>query len=344
MRFSRLFDFGAAAGLSLALAPGALAQDWQVRSSVERGWSIGTVSHPSDALWLQCAAFDPNAPGADPFYGEGINTTPYGLTIGVADKLAARYWDGAGEPALDGVTLQVLGGLYPLPKLYLNELSSSDWESVVSLGSQVVLAFAQGENMVLRGPDRGPMTRLPGAGITDALAEVIRFCDAAWQGLGAPLPPSVEDLVGAVRAARPAPQRPAELASAPSLPLPQTIPPVIQSYLSRKCEGGWRIGAAENFSGSDIDGDGQVDILANWAGITCEGTQRGLAFCGAANCQIDLFLSTRGYANPEELLGSNARFVTDNRGRVAILRAGTASLCPDTSCDKPLYWNGASLQ
>ncbi|MEO0865987.1 MAG: hypothetical protein AAFY39_15690, partial [Pseudomonadota bacterium] len=67
------------------------------------------------------------------------------------------------------------------------------------------------------------------------------------------------------------------------------------------------------------------------------------AFCGAANCRIDVFLSSRGYANPEELLAITADFVQNAQGRVGVLLAGTASVCADGFCDTPFYWNGITL-
>lgn len=129
---------------------------------------------------------------------------------------------------------------------------------------------------------------------------------------------------------------------APAAVIPNSIPPAVDTHIRGQCQGDYDVDPSE-VQASDIDGDGVADYLINWMGVTCFGAVQGRAFCGAANCSIDLFVSSRGYAQPEQLLGIGADFVQDGAGRVGILLSGTPFLCADGFCDTPWYWNGTGI-
>ncbi|WP_299297159.1 hypothetical protein [uncultured Erythrobacter sp.] len=47
---------------------------------------------------------------------------------------------------------------------------------------------------------------------------------------------------------------------------------------------------------ADLDGDGQADVLFNWARVTCAkpvGAAGGAGFCGMHNCSVDIYLSSQ---------------------------------------------------
>lgn len=130
---------------------------------------------------------------------------------------------------------------------------------------------------------------------------------------------------------------------APQMPIPNAAPPAIDAHLRGLCQGDY-VGDETGVQGGDIDGDGVVDFLINWTSVQCQqGSLQGRAFCGAANCRIDLFVSTKGYVNPTELLGIAADFVQDGQGRVGVLLTGTHSICSDGACATPWYWTGTDL-
>ncbi|WP_189369216.1 hypothetical protein [Tateyamaria omphalii] len=136
---------------------------------------------------------------------------------------------------------------------------------------------------------------------------------------------------------------PIQFAPAPRLPIPNAPPAAADAHIRKLCQGPFSFVDPSALQASDIDGDGLADFLLNWTGVSCNGGVQGRAFCGAANCRIDVFLSSRGYATPEDLLGTAADFVKDASGRVGVLLAGTAFVCADGFCDTPWYWNGAEL-
>ncbi|MEL6886852.1 MAG: hypothetical protein AAFP87_20260, partial [Pseudomonadota bacterium] len=136
---------------------------------------------------------------------------------------------------------------------------------------------------------------------------------------------------------------PSGYAPAPRLPVPDAPPPAADAHIRGLCQGAFDLVDMSAVQASDIDGDARADFLLNWTGVRCNGGMKGRAFCGAANCRIDVFLSSRGYANPEELLAITADFVQNAQGRVGVLLAGTASVCADGFCDTPFYWNGITL-
>ena len=92
----------------------------------------------------------------------------------------------------------------------------------------------------------------------------------------------------------------------------------------------------------DLDGDGALDIVLDWGGVLCPGETRS-GFCGAANCQVDLFLSSRGYAMSHSVLAVGADIVTHRSGRLGLRMGGTVSVCSQIDCSVPWLWNGVDL-
>lgn len=130
---------------------------------------------------------------------------------------------------------------------------------------------------------------------------------------------------------------------APAAVIPNSIPPAIETHLAGLCRGDWAVVDDSKVQAADIDGDGIADFLLNWSGMVCADGAYGGGYCGAANCRIDVFLSSRGYADPFDLLGIGADFVQDAQGRIGVLLSGTPFVCADGFCDTPFYWNGTTL-
>ena len=83
-------------------------------------------------------------------------------------------------------------------------------------------------------------------------------------------------------------------------------------------------------------------MAVDYSGVTCPGHTIN-PYCGAANCSIDVFMSSRGYINPIGLLGIGATMVPLANGRMGLGVSGTWSLCGDNGCDQPFVWNGVDL-
>jgi hypothetical protein len=137
-------------------------------------------------------------------------------------------------------------------------------------------------------------------------------------------------------ASQPAPDA-AQTAAAPNLRQ------VLDPYVQRQCQGSFSYNI-QNLAFGDLDGDGQTDILLDWGEVRCQGPIGPRPFCGAANCSIDILLSSKNYAPGEGYLGVGVRTVALNDGRTGFLMGGTANVCATGACDIPFVWDGTKFR
>ncbi|MEM7632893.1 MAG: hypothetical protein AAF227_12925 [Pseudomonadota bacterium] len=203
---------------------------------------------------------------------------------------------------------------YRLPTITFNEL---DWVWQVDIAASDPLwsALSQARSVVLA-PGQEQAWQLPVAGLSDALSQLQSDCAAAWH------------------AAEAAPAAPAGAVSVP------------QQVINRIGQG---CGAPTPLPGTavqagDLDRDGRPDFVVDWGGFRCNGPL-ARPFCGAANCSQMVFLSSRGYVDPLDYLGTSMTIVPHRSGVLAIQITGSFSLCgpQNEKCAAPRVWDGTSF-
>jgi hypothetical protein len=359
----------AAAVLCAAMGASAGAQSWQSRINDSGAFMSGVAFVPGNTLAFSCTAPSPSGRQLiETGDHEAQRTdTPFTMIVTIGAGLLDPFVDGSdlAQPlaTLDATTF----GLPPMPW----DEFFGNWHTTLSMGDRMFVA-ARGAGSLVLDPGRGTAYSFPADGLGDALVRAMSYCITGWQLAGHSVPP---DLMPILQAA--AVQAPAEVSTpapaqtqglpaapvspawpgyapirssrlpdgyrfAPLLPLPPTPPPQGDAHLTALCQGAW-YSDPDHVQVADLDGDGREDYVLNWSGVQCQGGVTGRAYCGAANCQIDVFLSARGYADPVGLLGVAADVVLDDEGRIGLLLAGTASVCAGGFCDTPFYWDGSDL-
>lgn len=203
---------------------------------------------------------------------------------------------------------------YRLPTIAFNEIDGV-WQVDIAADDPMWSALAQARLIILA-PGQEQAWQLPVAGLSDALSVLQSDCAAAWHAAEAvPAAPT-----GAV-----------------------TVPQQVVSRISQGC------GAPTPLPGSavqagDLDRDGAPDFVVDWGGFRCNGPFPR-PFCGAANCSQMVFLSTRGYLEPLDYLGTSMTILPHREGGLALTRTGSFSLCgmQGEKCAAPLVWDGAAF-
>lgn len=318
------------------LAFPATGQTWEARASANASLLFGYAAAPGGSLGVGCTAPAPeNAPLIETGSHESHITGAFEVYISFADSLF--QW----EPPyrITGASLRVGEIAYGLPPIDLNELSGT--AIYLPMADPLIQSLATAPSLILD-PGQGTAYAYPVDGIGEALRTALGHCTGRWTELGAAVPPGLEQF--ATQTASPVGSDTSTLyPPAPAFPVPQIAPPAAEAYISGLCQGPYDITDISRVQAADIDGDGAADYLLNWDIVLCQGGLQGRAFCGAGNCSIDVFLSSRGYADPVQLLGIAADFVQDGAGRVGVLLDGTPFVCADGFCDSPWYWDGADL-
>jgi hypothetical protein len=220
---------------------------------------------------------------------------------------------------------------YRLPVVQWNEMDG-DWQVDIAMTDPMMAALRTASRMVLQ---VGSQTAwdMPTVGLGPALEQAQQFCAATWVATGFGPPPGFGQVT--------APPPPAFAAPPVSPQGVFQLPAQIQSFADKQCEGQALVASAALQAG-DLDGDSQPDVVMNWRDVTCAGQTMNM-FCGAANCSIDVFMSSRGYVNPVQMLGTSADIGVHPTGRLALSVSGTWGLCGETGCDAPWLWNGSDL-
>jgi hypothetical protein len=364
--FARMVLPGAAAALIVTGATAASAQSWQSRINDSGALMSAAAFAPDNTLAFTCTAPSPSGrPLIETGDHEAQRTdTPFTMIVTVGDGLLDPYTDDS-DLARPLVTLDATTfGLPPMPwdEFFWN------WNTTLSMSDQIFTTARSAGSLVLD-PGRGTAFQFSADGLTASLVRAMSYCITGWQLAGRAVPPDLMPILQAAASlgAGPAPiappttappppvtsawpgyapirssRLPAGYSFAPLLPLPATAPPQGDAHLTALCQGAW-YSDPDHVQVADLDGDGREDFVLNWSGVQCQGAMTGRAFCGAANCRIDVFMSSRGYASPIELLGVAADVVLDGQGRIGLLLSATAFVCDGGVCDRPFYWNGTTL-
>ncbi|MCU4654668.1 hypothetical protein N8I71_17645 [Roseibacterium sp. SDUM158016] len=344
-----------AAVLACSPATGAVAQTWQAELGDSGALISARAFAPQGSLAFLCTA--PSRGGRaliETGEHEALRTgIPYTAIVAVGDALLDPYADNsdllAARATIDATT-------FGLPPLGWDEL---DWSWHVTLPMEDALfAATLAAGRFVFDPGRGTAYEYPVDGLSIALSAAFGHCIAGWQVAGYPVPAALSPLAPMVappgHSATVVPQGspghapirgqrlPEGYVLAPLLPLPAVPPAQGDAHLSSLCQGAW-YSDPNHVQSADLDGDGLQDYVLNWSGVECHGAMTGRAFCGAANCRIDVFVSSRGYAAPQEFLGIGLDIVQDRQGRTGLLLSGTQFICSDGACDSPFFWNGAQF-
>jgi hypothetical protein len=256
---------------------------------------------------------------------------------------------------------------FGLPPMPWDEFFGN-WHTLLSMGDRMFVA-ARGAGSLVLDPGGARPTPFPADGLGDALVRAMSYCITGWQLAGHSVPPDLMPILqaAAVQApaevSTPAPAQTQGLPAAPVSPAWPGYAPIRSSPSARRIPVRAAPAAAADASAprrraSDGALPGRVvfgprpraggrsrwrrarGLRAELVGRRVSGRVMGRAYCGAANCRIDVFMSARGYATPSSLLGVAADVVLDGQGRIGLLLSATASVCAGGVCDTPFYWNG----
>lgn len=337
----------------LAFCGPAAAQEWTSNTFDTGALLHGAAIAPGGTFVLSCTAPSPQGrPLIETGDHESLRTDePYGLAISFTVDLI----DPSATEDLNLPSPQMIldGQAYPLPAMQYSDFYGV-WSGLTNLETPGILELFQATTLVVD-PGRGTAFEYPVLGLNPSLDVAFAPCVERWFDLGNPLTPRLEAYVTTgvapdQPAATPIPldnppalDLPDGLTAAPRFEIPDVAPQAAFDHIYSACEGPFDITDFSAITASDFDGDGVADYILNYTSVICNGGLTGRAFCGAANCSIDVFLSSQEYRSPAEFLGLGLDPVQDAQGRIGVLLSGTFSLCADGFCDTPFYWNGTEF-
>lgn len=298
-------------------APPVAAQTWTAGTEANGSLLFGRVAPPEPSMSFSCTAPAPeNRPLIETGSHESHRTDAFETTVGLFEPL----FEWSDPFVVDGIIVTVDETSYQLPPLELNELSGS--AIYLPMTDPFILSLFDAQSLVLD-TGQGTAYAYPVDGLADSLREAFGHCNARWMELGHPMPPALAAAMGGTPGPGVAP-----------------LPPALVQRSEGSCMTGSGTISRDDLQTADFDGDGQEDFILNHRDVTC--TQGMSGYCGAANCSIDVYLSTLGYQQPRELLGIEARIVSLADGRTGLQIAGTFSLCGETGlCPGPQVWDGS---
>ncbi len=304
------------------------AQSWIADLSDDGGYAGAIVTYPGVGMGFNCAARSiQNKPIMDTMWFESTVAPPYQFQIEVGDKLIPTDpWERS------DIVLFLDQTGYRLPTVGWNEMDGG-WQVNLSMTDASIRSLQSTSRMVLQVGTQAAW-EIPVVGLGPALEKARQFCAATWIATGYPPPPGF----GAITAAAPVAPTLAPAAQSGVFQLPSQI----QAFADKQCQGAAAIQASALQAG-DLDNDGHPDVTVNWRDVTCAG-QSFNTFCGAANCSIDVFMSSRGYVNPVQMLGTSVGIGPHRTGRLALGIGGTYGLCGETGCDTPWLWTGTDFE
>lgn len=118
------------------------------------------------------------------------------------------------------------------------------------------------------------------------------------------------------------------------------LPAVLNSEITAACSGPYTLAPSAVQTGL-IDQDNLPDTVLDWAGVSCASntggtvSSRGAGMCGAANCRIDVYLTTS--ARLSSLFGVGPTLVQDAAGR-SVLQTVSVGNCRDGALDCVFRW------
>ncbi|MEL7090971.1 MAG: hypothetical protein AAFN94_04475 [Pseudomonadota bacterium] len=282
-----------------------------------QGWTAGrhdnghSIGHFARGAGLTFVCFAPSPQGLSAFAAGAHETEPTAQgTIRLEFDPALIRVQGVAVARSD-LILWVDGTGYRLPEARYSDFYGY-WG--VALGWDDPLFAALGRaRTILLAPGQDPVTQIAAGGMAAALGAVQQGCRADWQGPAAPQGQVV------------------------------TIPRQVNDAITQGCNAPASL-PPDAIQAGDLDRDGTPDFVLDWGRIDCPG-QTLNPFCGAANCSHYVFLSSRAYARPIDLLGTSVAII-DAGGVLGLGRSGTFSLCGAQGefCARPLVWDGTRFQ
>lgn len=328
--------------LMALLATPVSAQTWQVGTLDSTSLLFGRAFAPGSTTSFSCTAPSPQGvPLIETGGHEAIRTdTPYDMVV----RFNTQLLDHMTLPAnLNGVRILLDDVPYPLPTVNYSDFYG-EWSVWMQMSDGLFPALIRAQTMVVD-PGLGTAYSYPTDGLRDAVLAAVAYCTSGWEAQGDLAPRAVATWASggaAEPALAPTPPGGVSLTPAPTFPLPDQAPQVTIDRMMAQCQGEFSVDPSA-IQSADVDGDGAPDFILNYSGVECFGGLTGRAYCGAANCQFDVFLSSRVYANPSEFLAIALDPVVDGQGRAGLLMASTLFGCADGACDTPFYWDGSQF-
>ena len=305
------------AALIVALPVAAQAQTWQGNTLDTGGLIYGSAYAPQRSLSFECNTPSPQGrPLIETGDHETLRSQPHGMHVTLSHVLVDPF---GVSPVLPAVTITLDGTGYRLPPLGWDDFYGY-WSVELPMADPIFAALQGASDLVL---DAGTGTawRYPTDGLANSLSAALAFCGAGWRQAGYPSLPGLG-------------------AAAPALPPPAaaaTLTPGIDTHIRAGCGAGYALDPRA-MALHDLDRDGVQDHVLDWAGVTCSGPI-ARPFCGAANCSIDVFLSSRP-GDVQGFLGVGYRVVTAANGAPGLQFGGTAGACQRGDCDRIFWWDG----
>lgn len=318
--------------LLLCSASAATAQTWEAALNDDGGYAYGYARAEGLPMAFACNARSvQNRPLIEVGAHEEQPTAPYHMRI--------EFWGKAiPETGVDLRADMVLWADdtgYQLPPVARDEFYGY-WFVELSMSDPIFPEFAGASRLVLAvGQDA--VWEVPMAGLSQAVEQAQQHCAATLVATGYPAPPWFGPVMAAAQ------QRAAPSSGAPTSGV-FTVPQQVIGHANRLCEGAATI-EPDALQAGDIDGDGVPDVVLDWNHIRCAPPMMARAFCGAANCSVDVFMSSKGYVGPEQMLGAVPSLVAQPDGRMGLMISGSFSMCGQNNenCARPWIWNGRHL-
>lgn len=315
--------------LSMLTAPAAIAQTWEAALNDDGGYAYGYARAEGLPMAFACTVRSiQNRPLIEVNAHEEQPTAPYTMRIEFFGKTIPE----TGVQTRADMVLWADDTGYQLPPVVRDEFFGY-WYVELSMGDPIFPEFAGAARLVLAvGQDA--VWEIPTAGLSQAVEQAQQHCAATLVATGNPAPA----WFGPVTAAR--------QAAAPATPTPGafTVPGQVIGHANRLCEGAATMEPDALLAG-DIDGDTIPDVVLDWNHIRCAPPMMARAFCGAANCSVDVFMSSKGYVDPEQMLGAAPALVSQPDGRMGLMISGSLSMCGQNgeNCARPWVWTGTQL-
>lgn len=303
----------------LACATPASAQSWQSSTTDNGSLLFGSATLDGAGISFSCTAPSPEGvPLIETGSHESHRNDPYELTVGLRDSLFE--WS---EPYVQENVVIGIGDVgYRLPPVDLNELQGS--AIYLSMTDQMIQALPGASELVLA-TGQGPVHQISTEGLDFALRTALAHCTNRWMQMGHPLPAGLREFLTGEAAP-----------AAPAAPAPgNALPPFIAQQLDLACgAAGYSFDPAQGYAEADFDGDGSPDYILSGYGLQCN---QGLnPLCGASNCSVSVYLSSRGYSDVDGWIGGGFSTGTTIDGRAGLHRFGDRSRPLET-------WNGTAF-
>lgn len=315
---------------AITLAAGPAQADWQ-QSHYDNGAIFSGSAGPEGRLFsLRCTNL--SRQGLDLVMmgsHEETQTAPGQLLVSVAPSLVPVRGI---EYERSDLIVWADGTGYRLPRVSFNEFSGDGWETRIGIADPMVLALMSASTVIV-GAAAGPHYQLDSANMGTALRETVQFCLGEYARMGAPVPPALAGFMAPAVAPTPPPHN-GEF---------QIPPQVVSQVTAQSCFGGPVSISSSAYQAGDLDGDGVPDVAVNYGDVTCP-NERQNPNCGAANCTLEVYVSSRGYQRPFQMLGTFIAIVPHARGGLALEFGGTYSVCGESGCDIPWRWTGTTFE